>query len=920
MAWDDIKGPTNVVPSATWNDMISDQKNRLKVFGMERYDGSPDGGTTTTGSISNGSDELIIASASTFDKLNYGILVVGAIADYSDTGNTDDTDQDFSTTGGDADREWMARKFTASASGIVGAITAKLGKTGSPAGTIRMSIYSDDAGSPSKPNAQIGGDSDTVDCDSLNSDAGGANQAFKWSSGFPQLAAGTTYWRVLKTTGYTYSDGVTEVRWRTDADGASSLNECAKYDADASPMWTSIGADVGANAVVDLCLVSAIASIEGTTLTLDDSATKTVSSAVVQHDEVNAITNAHTAATASGGVVFFPPGTYKVSSDLTINSNVTLGFASGGTLSVNDGVTITINGPIDAQAHQIFTGNGTTKLAMSSIPVEEARWWTVPGPPDLSFKGLIGGIRDVAKLSRQKMVTFVFDDGFESDYTIAKPLFAAQGEVACSAIITGSVGGGSYMSWSQIVALEDAGWEMLSHSKTHADLTGLSEAELREELGGSKDILESHGLTINNFVYPTHLQNATVRNITREYYRASRGGDQGINPGVIHSYALHSLLQDTGDLNAMKAYVDLANAGLWMIFYTHEISAGNEAYFNDLIDYIQSLSIPIVTMNEAMDAWENVIQTGDSWAGDGFNLNKGGDLKAREISAIGEVKIWRTALPLIWNCRLYHYYDGSLGLEPSHGAGSVVITNAAALRPEASRRIMDLGGSIAEWKDVYAVSIGSVYQDFTVFSARELFLKTDGVTRVTIAIDGTITLPGLTADWDIGDTRKLLTDQLRARDGAGLNLYDDDGNGITVADGGDVTMSDDLTVGGFIIPKELTKADIGNSETAVFDFTGGNTHGNYVRFFVDVFWSAGNYHFQAEQVATVDDGTDGGTNTMTVYLDESVGNFLVQTTDFVISRPSNGVIRLTYTGASTGDVHIYLHILDAVNITGVSVT
>lgn len=42
----------------------------------------------------------------------------------------------------------------------------------------------------------------------------------------------------------------------------------------------------------------------------------------------------------------------------------------------------------------------------------------------------------------------------------------------------------------------------------------------------------------------------------------------------------------------------------------------------------------------------------------------------------------------------------------------------------------------------------------------------------------------LSADWDIGDGRKIQADEIAARDGAGLKLYDDDGNGIFVEDGG----------------------------------------------------------------------------------------------------------------------------------------
>jgi hypothetical protein len=42
----------------------------------------------------------------------------------------------------------------------------------------------------------------------------------------------------------------------------------------------------------------------------------------------------------------------------------------------------------------------------------------------------------------------------------------------------------------------------------------------------------------------------------------------------------------------------------------------------------------------------------------------------------------------------------------------------------------------------------------------------------------------LSADWDIGDTRMIQADKIRARDGAGLALFEDGGKGILVQDGG----------------------------------------------------------------------------------------------------------------------------------------
>lgn len=185
---------------------------------------------------------------------------------YSDTDNTEDTKQDFSDTGGNEDMEWMARKFVASKSGYISTIIVQLGKTGSPAGSIYMEVYTDDGESTSMPNAQVAdsGASKAVLCNDL--DGSGAAQVFKWISDCPWVIAGETYWAVMKTIGYDYTDTTTETWWNTDANGATGLNECAKYDADATTKWTTIGADVGAD--IEVNMASTIGVSPGNTMVL----------------------------------------------------------------------------------------------------------------------------------------------------------------------------------------------------------------------------------------------------------------------------------------------------------------------------------------------------------------------------------------------------------------------------------------------------------------------------------------------------------------------------------------------------------------------------------------------------------------------------------------------------------------------------
>jgi len=65
----------------------------------------------------------------------------------------------------------------------------------------------------------------------------------------------------------------------------------------------------------------------------------------------------------------------------------------------------------------------------------------------------------------------------------------------------------------------------------------------------------------------------------------------------------------------------------------------------------------------------------------------------------------------------------------------------------------------------------------------------------------------LSADWDIGDNRMIQTDKIRARDSAGLSLFEDGGAGIFVKDGGNVAIG--TTDGGAKFEVDTTAAVIG---------------------------------------------------------------------------------------------------------------
>jgi peptidoglycan/xylan/chitin deacetylase (PgdA/CDA1 family) len=169
------------------------------------------------------------------------------------------------------------------------------------------------------------------------------------------------------------------------------------------------------------------------------------------------------------------------------------------------------------------------------------------------------------------LITFVFDDGDDTDYLVGKKLFAKQGVVACSAVTTGWINTKNHLTPAQITALRDSGWEIMSHTVSHPNLRSLTPDEVDAELFHSKAELENMGLTVNNLVYPFNMNNEMVRNIASKYYRSGRGGTSSFNAGSIDPYFLKSFSMKH-DIPRMKEHIDRAYAeSSWLIFYQHEI-------------------------------------------------------------------------------------------------------------------------------------------------------------------------------------------------------------------------------------------------------------------------------------------------------------------------------------------------------------
>ncbi len=129
-------------------------------------------------------------------------------------------------------------------------------------------------------------------------------------------------------------------------------------------------------------------------------------------------------------------------------------------------------------------------------------------------------------------VALTFDDGFQNFYTTAFPVLEEYGFTATVFLVTDHCGKKNdwpgnppgialkrLLSWAEVRELRSNGIEFGSHTRTHPDLTRLSEPQVRRETVESKDAIENTiGGTVTTFAYPYGKFNARVRDIVAQTF------------------------------------------------------------------------------------------------------------------------------------------------------------------------------------------------------------------------------------------------------------------------------------------------------------------------------------------------------------------------------------------------------------------
>ena len=128
-----------------------------------------------------------------------------------------------------------------------------------------------------------------------------------------------------------------------------------------------------------------------------------------------------------------------------------------------------------------------------------------------------------------KPIVVSFDDGYLSDYTVAMPALRRHGWAGVLNLIVDNVRPGD-LTALQVRRLIAAGWEIDSHTVTHADVTTLDQAGLQREIGRARTALRRmFHQPVDFFCYPAGQYDAAA---VAEVRAAGYLGATTVNPGL----------------------------------------------------------------------------------------------------------------------------------------------------------------------------------------------------------------------------------------------------------------------------------------------------------------------------------------------------------------------------------------------------
>ena len=189
-------------------------------------------------------------------------------------------------------------------------------------------------------------------------------------------------------------------------------------------------------------------------------------------------------------------------------------------------------------------GGRFNKLRVAPTEFERQLDWLVGNGWRFAFLSELGDLTDVSKT-----VVLTFDDGYRDNYTAAHPLLLKYGAKATLFLVedrfdrdwsttkkahhdSGELMREPKLADAEVREMLDSGaWELAAHTRTHALLPELNDADRKREVAGSKANLEAAFATeVSGFAYPFGIfTNTDVAAVAEAGFRYAVTTEPGIS-------------------------------------------------------------------------------------------------------------------------------------------------------------------------------------------------------------------------------------------------------------------------------------------------------------------------------------------------------------------------------------------------------
>jgi peptidoglycan/xylan/chitin deacetylase (PgdA/CDA1 family) len=200
-----------------------------------------------------------------------------------------------------------------------------------------------------------------------------------------------------------------------------------------------------------------------------------------------------------------------------------------------------------------------------------------------------------------KIVVFTFDDATTSHYSVVAPLLKQYNFNATFFVCEfppNYLDSTKYMNWRQIRELDNIGFEVANHTKSHASVGKLSKDEFLSQLNYIEDKCDSLGIDRPfNFAYPGYNLSPNSLKVleSKEYKFARTGGSRVYNPLQDHPFLLPSWAPNTENKKEIFEAIDQAKNGNITILTFHGVPDVEHPWVNTPLplfkEYLAYLSV-----------------------------------------------------------------------------------------------------------------------------------------------------------------------------------------------------------------------------------------------------------------------------------------------------------------------------------------